>query len=103
MGVLAVIAGIYLVIFIASIVIITYKKGTLLKNKAIFIGVQLISLLFTYMAFTSLPSNYIFQKIICIILGLISISAYYFRDKKLSFSQILLSIGIIGVSIVMWL
>ena len=102
MGILAVIAVVYLIIFIASFVIIAYKRGELLKNKAIFIGIELISLLFAYMAFTSLPSNYIFKRIICIIFGLTSVSAYYFKDRKLDFSRMLLSIGIIGVSILLW-
>lgn len=69
-----------------------------ISNRVVFILNMLFGIIISYLVFTSLPSNYSLQRIMAILIGLISILAMIVRVKDISsmVAKIMLSISVIG-------
>lgn len=96
--------GILMIIFIVLIItaviiqILLYRQKGDSKNN-IFIINMLLGLLLSYLAYTSLPSNFIEQKILAIAWGIISVLALVVKLSSRKFivaSKVMLTVAILG-------
>lgn len=96
--------GVLLILFIVFIItaviiqILLYKSKNKSKN-TIYIINMLFALIMSYLAFTSLPTNYTEQRVLATVWGVISILALIIKLSKEKFivvSKIMLTIAILG-------
>ncbi|GAB6168715.1 hypothetical protein JCM1393_11750 [Clostridium carnis] len=106
LGILSIIFLVILIVSIALIFAIFYKKGFLLKNKFIFISTIIFLFILTFMSYTGLPANFILQKSIVLFGGLltiISIILYFLKKdmfvavKTLLILSLLINLGILFI------
>ncbi len=99
---LGILAIIFIAIIITAVILqfLLYKGGNKSKNNNIvFIGNMLLGVLVSIMLFTSLPSNYISQKVIAAAWGVIAVLAILVRSKPQqsgTVSKLMLTVSIIG-------
>lgn len=97
---LGILSIIYITLIISAVIFqfLLYKEKSESKN-SLFIMNMLFILLLVFIAFTSLPSNFIGQKILAITWGILSVMAVIVRvhAKQFSFaSKVMLSVAMIG-------
>lgn len=99
LGILNIIFICLAICVLGAICLLFYKNGEIAKNNAVFVGIQLYTIIISLLYITSLPSNYIFSKVIGFIVILLSVGTIVIKKKdfKLAriFSSILILISII--------
>lgn len=99
---LAVLGIIYVVIIIAVLVmqVLLYKSHEDSSNINIIFGINmLIGIALSVMAFTSLPSNYVIQRVFAVVWGILAVLGMIINLKRkdlLLISKLLLTTSIIG-------
>lgn len=97
---LGVLEIIYIVLVITAVIIqaLLYKSKNKSQNN-IFIINMLFALLLTYMVFTALPTNYMGQRILVIVLGALSLLAVLVKlksEKLFLASKVMLTVSVFG-------
>lgn len=98
MGELAIIFGVIGIIIIVGQFFL-YKNPT--DNKMFLLNI-LLALVISLISFSSLPSNYLLQRIIALAIGALSFVALMLRhtdEKNITLSNILLTLSIVGGAI----
>lgn len=103
--------GILRLLYIVMLVIVLVIQSLLYKNKDetsnnIFIVNMLFAILLSYLAYTSLPTNFTGQRILAIALGIISVLAVVLKlntEKNIIVSKVILSISIVGSFLLLFL
>lgn len=90
----------FIVLFIIAVVlqILLYRRQNK-SNNGIFIINMLFGIVLSYLAFTSLPSNYTGQRSLALVFGLVAVLALVlkFTNRKFIFvSKVMLTVTIIG-------
>ena len=94
--------GILKIVFIALIILVAMGQFALYKNRwrqGATIGNTILGVIISYMAFTSLPSNYTGQRGLALVWGVVALVAFVLdlRSKHTLFlSKILLTISVVG-------
>lgn len=91
---------IFIVLAVAAVVIqiLLYKRGNE-TNNGIFIINMLLGVLLSYMAFSSLPTNFTGQRTLAIVWGVIAVVAIVLKltsSKFIMVSKVLLTVSIVG-------
>lgn len=89
MGILALV---FIGITCTSVLLAFLKNGEFLKKKWLFILMTFIILIELVIGLTSLPSNYILQRIIDIVLIVITVVNLFIYNKKFDLSRVILAI-----------
>lgn len=101
-GELCMALGILKIVFFALIILVAIGQFALYKNRwrqGTIIGNTILGVIISYMAFTSLPSNYTGQRGLALVWGVVALVAFVLdlRSKDtLLLSKILLTISVIG-------
>lgn len=92
---------IYLVLFIlsvGSIFLLFYKNGEILSNKIFLSLVAITMILIPFIAFTSLPSNFLLERAITGAIGVIGVIAFVaqiVRKESSLIARIIMAISIV--------
>lgn len=104
---LGILAIIYIVLIITTLVIqvLLYKGKNESKNSIFIVNILFVFLL-SFIVFSSLPTNYIWQRILAIVWPAISILAIVVKIKAKQFilaSKVMISVSIFGCLIQLFL
>src|SRR5699024_5631638 len=94
--------GILKIVFIVLIILVVAGQFLLYKEywrRGAIIGNTVLGIVISYMAFSALPSNYIGQKVLALVWGVIALIAFVLdlRSKaSLLISKIMLTVSIVG-------
>ena len=105
---LAILSIIYRVIIILVLVtqVLLYRSKDNSKNNNLIFGINLLmGLILAFLVYTSLPSNFIVQKALAIIFAIIAVLAVIVKQKSrqaLITSKVMLTISVIGSSILLF-
>lgn len=105
---LAILSIIYRFIIILVLVtqVLLYRSKDNSKNNNLIFGINLLmGLILAFLVYTSLPSNFIVQKALAIIFAIIAVLAVIVKQKSrqaLITSKVMLTISVIGSSILLF-
>lgn len=104
LGVLNIIYIVLVIIAISLQVLLYLNKSG--RGNSIFILNVVFAIILSYLAYTSLPTNYTSQRFIAIVLGVIPILGIFIKSKSKSFllgSKLLLTVSILGTFLILFL
>lgn len=91
LGILAIMALVAVLLGFLAIGLLFSKQGKFMNNIFVFIGVQLYCVILSWLYITSLPSNFTFQRIIGIILLIISVGVVFLKKRNFKASRFTLA------------
>lgn len=103
LGLLFILSIVLLVLFLISIGLLFYKKGELGKKPFIFGLILVYSLILAFLSFTALPTNYIFQRMVCLIASGLGILSIFFKKNNFKIARIILIFSMILSLIIMYI
>lgn len=101
LGILAIFEAVILSLFLVIVLLMIYKNGDIAKKPIVFGFIIAYALLLAFIAFTGLPSNFIFKRIGASVAGVFAIVALIKR-KNFSFSRLMILISIILSLMIMY-
>lgn len=87
---------------LGAICLLFYKNGETANKNVIFLGIQLYTIIISLLYITSLPSNYIFSKVIGFGIILLSIGTIVIKKKDFKLARIFSSILILVALILLF-
>ena len=80
---------------LGAIFLLFYKAGELTKKRVIFVGIQLYTIMISYLYITSLPNNYKFSRAIGLMIILLSLGNIAIKEKDFKLARIFSSVLIL--------
>lgn len=92
LGILSIIFICLAIGVLGSIWLLFYKNGEIAKKNAVFVGIQLYTIFISILYITSLPSNYVFNRVVGFIVILLSIGTIAIKKKDFKLARIVSSV-----------
>lgn len=102
LGILVIFDVIIILLFLTTTLLMIYKNGDIAKKTVVFGFIVAYTLLLSFIAFTGLPNNFIFQRIGALVAGFLGVFSLV-KIKNFSFARLIIIISMILNLIIIYL